>query len=361
MSRSILMPVRTVAEWGGVHEWTVDASKALIASGHAVTFIGAGDLFEERARATGAEFLTIDWESWDAAVPELLENPLVRESDLIFAHAPHGRMVGLEISKALGPEIFVMVHGAFHDQMYSWSQHVTGFLAASPSLVHFVQRFGRVEPWKVSLVANAAPNHLFERDTPTFIERTSDGKARVVTASRLSVDKIPQIPVVVETVQTAAKLRSDLNWHLDVYGDGPMRSLFGAKYREAFRGFDNVTVEFHGWITPDSMMDVLSEAAIGVVAGMGGVRTIAAGALCIGTGARSFVGMQSGDNLQAGLWSNFGDHGVMRFAPTSLYSDLEHALVGGGYDSTVGMSRRILRRTNSQEVVDGAMLSALRL
>lgn len=359
MSRTILMPVRTVAEWGGVHEWTVDAASALIAQGHKVIFVGAGDVFAERAVATGADFIHVNWDSWKDGVDKVMSDPLSRNADLIFAHAPQARMLGLELARLLGIELQVMIHGAYHDYMYTWSHLVDGFLAASPSLVHFTQRFGRVEPWKVNLVPNAAPESVFDMPILTFEEKTRDGDAHVVTASRLSRDKLPQLTSTVEALTTAANLRPDLNWVLDVFGDGPLRGTYEARYKQAFHSLPNVETVFHGWIEPQQVPVELNRAVLGIMAGMGGVRSIAAGALTIGVGARNLVGVQYGRNLRAGIWSNFGDHGVFRFEPTPVVEDLRYLLSGSQYDETVSLSREILHRTNSQTIVDGMMLSAL--
>lgn len=359
MSRNILMPVRTVAEWGGVHEWTVDAARSLIAAGHTVNFIGQGELFEERVRATGAGFIPVDWSDWKAATEEAAEDSRVQDADLIFAHAPHARMLGLELSRKLNTELYVMIHGAYHDYMYTWSQYATGFLAASPSLVHFTHRFGRVEPWKVSLVPNAAPAAAFELPVRSIEERTAGGVGRIVTAARLARDKLSQIAPTLQTIITCAGLRPDLQWRLDVYGDGPERGSFERAYRNGLASISNASVEFHGWIEPHEVPVRMNEAVVGIAAGMTGVRTIAAGTLCVGVGARNFVGLQQGQNLRAGLWSNFGDHGTMRFTATALDSDLRKYLEPSRFKDATLSAREILQRTNSQKVVDGAMLSAL--
>lgn len=359
MNRSILMPVRTVADWGGVHEWSIDAASALISEGHSVTFVGSGDLFEQRARATGAGFLKLDWASWEFFVPSLLESPEVRDSDLIFAHAPEARMLALELSKRIGTEVVVMVHGAYHDHMYSWSHLVSGILAASPSLVHFCQRFGRVEPWKVYCVPNAASDSLFHREVVPFEARIADGVARITTAARLSHDKTPQIDAALEAMSIGAELRPDLKWKLDVFGDGPARPTFEAEYRAGLSGISGAEVQFHGWVPPEAMPEIMRTSVLCVAAGMGAVRCVAAGTLCVGSGARNNVGLQVHTNLRAGIWSNFGDHGVMRFRPTSVAADLRGLLRQDDYENAVTVNRDVLRRTHSQSVVDGAMISAL--
>lgn len=359
MTRKILMPVRTVAEWGGVHEWTVDAARSFINAGHTVTFVGQGELFEKRARATGADFLEIDWADWKGAAETVAADPRARSADLVFAHAPHARMLGLEVSRRLGIELYVMIHGAYHDYMYTWSQHATGFLAASPSLVHFTHRFGRVEPWKVALVPNAAPDAVFDLPVASIEERTQNGVGHIVTAARLARDKLSQIQPALETIATCAELRPDIQWRLDVYGDGPERDTFERAYRSGLRSIPNADVTLHGWAEPHEIPLKMRDAVVGIAAGMTGVRTIAAGALCVGVGARNFVGVQQGPNLRAGLWSNFGDHGTMRFTATDLTQDLRTYLDPAVFDESVLTAREIVRRTNSQTVVDGAMFSAL--
>lgn len=359
MKRRILMPVRTVAEWGGVHEWTIDAASALIREGHSVTFVGSGDTFEERARGTGAGFLNVDWSRWEIALPTLFDATEVQDADLIFAHAPQARMLALEVSKETGADVVVMVHGAYHDHMYSWSHLVSGILAASPSLVHFCQRFGRVEPWKVSSVPNAAPDSLFVRETVPFDARVSEGVAHVTTAARLSHDKEPQIDVALEAMSIGASIRPDLRWKLDVYGDGPARPIFESRYRAGLSGIPRASVEFHGWVSPEEMPEIMRNSILCVAAGMGAVRCLASGTVCVGSGARSNVGVQTDRNLRAGVWSNFGDHGVMRFQPTPVGPDLHQLLRASHYEDAVNVSRNVLRRTHSQTVVDGTMLSAL--
>ena len=139
--------------------------------------------------------------------------------------------------------------------------------------------------------------------------------------------------------------------------------LLRDRYEREFRRFtaDNPRVQttFHGWVAPEEVPRRMNTAVIGLVAGMGGIRTLAAGALCIGVGARGSVGVQVGSNLRAGLWTNFGDHGTPQFTPTSITSDLERVLQPGAYEEAVGFARTAARRTRSGSVVRDALLTAL--
>lgn len=353
------MPVRTVADWGGVHEWTVDAATTLRRHGHQVTMVGSGETFESRARATGAEFLMVDWTRLHEAAARIISE--VSDVDLFFAHAPQARMVALDAGRRMGAPVHVMCHGAYHDYMYEWAGEAESMAAASPSLMYFVQQIGKVEPWKCALVANGVDEAVFDLPIHDIDVKLASGTGRIVTASRLATDKIRQIDVVRDALTACLKVYPDVEWEIDVFGDGPERSYFESAYRLMLDGLGAGNVNFHGWVPPSSIPPALNAAAVSVMAGMGGVRSVAAGTLTIGAGARDNLGVQVGRNLRAGIFSNFGDHGCPRFTPTPLDRDLDMLLKPGIYRETLELNRSILRRTNAQGVVDGQMLGALQL
>lgn len=355
--RKILMPVRTVAEWGGVHEWTVDAASALIKNGHEVTFVGSGVVFKERAEATGASFRVVNWRrDWEPIAHEMGEKG---DFDLVFSHAPAGRQFGLVANAIAKKEHVVMVHGAYHDYMYEWSDQVDAFVAASPSLVHFAQAFGRVAPWKVTSLPNAAPDEVFELPLISHDEKLKDGTGHIVTASRLSKDKVPQIDSVEEAVRVLSKLYPDVRWVIDVCGDGPLRDYFDQRYQRLSHAVRNVSHVMHGWVEPGEVPKMMNRAYLTVTAGMAGMRALASGSLCLGTGARATVGIQTGKNLRAGIWSNLGDHGIFRFTPTDVGDDLRALATADAYDDAVAVARSVVMLGNSQSVVDKKMLAAL--
>lgn len=356
--RNILMPVRTVAEWGGVHEWTVDAASAFISAGHSVTFVGAGELFAARAKMTGAKFEEIDWASWQSDIDRIAEK---NSTDIIFSHGPQGRMLGLALNRLLGVEHSVMIHGAYHDFMHQWSHEVDAFLAASPSLVHFTQRFGRVEPWKVVSIPNAANDSVFELPLQSMEMKLENGVGRIITASRLSKDKLSQIDAVEEALYTLREIYPDVKWQIDVFGDGPLKKYFDYRYKMMVRAAGFSSYKLHGWIPAEQVPLEMNKAFLTVTAGMAGVRAIASGSLCIGVGARNNVGLQFGKNLRAGLWSNFGDHGIFGFPTPSISEDLKFACAPGIFEEILQTARETAQRTNSQKVVDSKMLAALQL
>ena len=355
--RRILMPVRTVAEWGGVHEWTVDAASALIQAGHEVTFVGNGVVFKERAEATGASFRVVNWrKGWESAARSMGEQA---DFDLIFSHAPAGRQFGLIANELAKKEHVVMVHGAYHDYMYEWSDQVDAFVAASPSLVHFVQQFGRVAPWKVTNLPNAAPDDVFDLPLLSHDEKLEGGVGHIVTASRLSKDKVVQIDSVEEAARSLASLYPDVQWEINVCGDGPLREYFDQRYNLLEMSVPNVSHTMHGWVDPTEIPLMLNRAYLTVAAGMAGMRALASGSLLLGTGARASVGIQTGNNLRAGIWSNYGDHGIFRFTPSDVRADLNKLSSSAAYDEAVSMARSVVKFGNAQSAVNDRMLAAL--
>ncbi|MGP5079339.1 glycosyltransferase family 4 protein [Brachybacterium alimentarium] len=352
----ILIPARTVAEWGGLHEWVVDGAADLIAAGHDVTVVGGPGLFEQRAQEVGASYPTIDWDQWEAEVDRIADTG---PYDIVFAHAPQARMLALKLPKWPGSRIHVMVHGAYHDYVYTWADQVESIAAASPCLVDFLTRIGKIEPWKIDMVPNGVSDHVFDLPMHTLEERLEDGVGRIVMASRLARDKTMQIDAAKEALAACSRLRPDVTWQLDILGDGPLRDRYEREFRRFTADNPRVQTTFHGWVAPEEVPRRMNTAVIGLVAGMGGIRTLAAGALCIGVGARGSVGVQVGSNLRAGLWTNFGDHGTPQFTPTSITSDLERVLQPGAYEEAVGFARTAARRTRSGSVVRDALLTAL--
>lgn len=114
-----------------------------------------------------------------------------------------------------------------------------------------------VAPGRISVVMNSADGRLFD---PTRHERRSffaDGELRIVHHSNLQ--RIYGMDVAVEGL---ARLRPDLRWRLDIYGDGPWR----ARIQEAVeRTGTSDRVTLHGRVGIDELPGVLAGADLGIV------------------------------------------------------------------------------------------------
>lgn len=352
----ILMPVRTVADWGGVHEWALTAVQDMVQDGAQVVVVGQDGTFRDRIEAAGGEYRSLTWDKWQGAVAPLSTDGTW---DLIFSHGPLARNLALGVSDLTGSPVYHMIHGAYLDQVNDWSPRATNILAASPSVQDFVVRVGKVEPWKVVVVPNGVPDSVFDLPYRTLNDKLSDGKGTVVTAARLAPDKLHQIDPTIRLVSDLATLKPEIDWTLDVMGDGPLRQEFQARFRLGLEHLGNVTIAYSGWVDPAEVPRRMNQAVAACVAGMGGVRALAAGTLALGVGAQGSVGIQAGTNLRAGIWSNFGDHGCPRFKPSDQTDDLRQIFSAGTYDEVVRFARASCRLHRSESSVRLAMFDAL--
>ena len=114
-----------------------------------------------------------------------------------------------------------------------------------------------VAPERISVVMNSADGRLFD---PSRHERRSfmaDGELRIIHHSNLQ--RIYGMDVAVEGL---ARLRPDLRWRLDIYGDGPWRSRIEEAVERTGTS-DRVTL--HGRIGIDELPGLLAGADLGMV------------------------------------------------------------------------------------------------
>ncbi len=358
MAKHILMPVRTVAEWGGVHEWALTAVQDFVAADIGVTVVGKAGTFRDRIVSAGGQFLVIDWDNWERSIQQAVS---LESWDLVFSHGPLARNFGMAVAESQDIPIHHMIHGAYLDHVNDWAPRVTSIIAASPSVQDFVVRVGKIEPWKVAVVANGVPDGVFDLDYLSLAEKLKGGTGTIVTAARLSPDKVGQIDPTIRLVSDLAGYLPDIDWTLDVMGDGPLRNEFQSRFAAGFTGMANVAVEYSGWVDPAEVPIRMNRAVAACVAGMGGVRALAAGTLTLGVGAQGSVGIQMGQNLRAGVWSNFGDHGCPRFTPTDQSADLRNIIRNKSYDEVVQIARNTCRINRSEKIVKESMFDVLGL
>ena len=114
-----------------------------------------------------------------------------------------------------------------------------------------------IEADRISVVMNSADGRLFD---PTRHPRRgfmADGTLRLIHHSNLQ--RIYGIDAAIEGL---ARVRADLRWRLDVYGDGPWRPEVEAAIERTGTA-DRVTL--HGRVPMDDLPKVLAAADIGLV------------------------------------------------------------------------------------------------
>ncbi len=350
------MPVRSVADWGGLQEWALTAVLDLVAAGHEVVVAGGQGLFRTKILEAGADYIDVDWTRWEQAVDECLRRG---PWDRIFSHGPLGSDLALKVGGLSGAPIYHMIHGSYLDNVNHWSPRVERILVSSPALLDFVVRVGFVEPWKVSVVPAGAPRWVFDLPAPSLEEKLQSGRPVVATAARLAADKVRQIEPTIALVREVSDCIDGRPVELLVMGDGPHRAQFEQRLRQSVP--ESVTVTIAGWVAHDQVPHVLNRALATCAAGMGAARALAAGALTLAVGAQGSVGLQRGRNLRAGLWSNFGDHGCPRFRPSDLSGDVRSALLEGTYDEDVRRARDACFYHRNEDRVRAELFDALDL
>jgi len=114
-----------------------------------------------------------------------------------------------------------------------------------------------VDPARISVVMNSADGRLFD---PSRHERRpfmADGTLRLIHHSNFQ--RIYGLDVAIEGL---ARVRDDLPWRLDVYGDGPWRPQIEAAIERTATG-ERVTL--HGRVSMDDLPALLAGSDIGLV------------------------------------------------------------------------------------------------
>jgi glycosyltransferase involved in cell wall biosynthesis len=114
-----------------------------------------------------------------------------------------------------------------------------------------------VAPERISVVMNSADVRMFDADAHERRAFMADGVLRLVHHSNFQ--RIYGIDVAIEGL---ARLRADVDWRLDVYGDGPWRDAIEAAIERT--GTDG-RVTLHGRVEMDELPRLLADADIGLV------------------------------------------------------------------------------------------------
>jgi glycosyltransferase involved in cell wall biosynthesis len=114
-----------------------------------------------------------------------------------------------------------------------------------------------VPPDKITVVMNSADQRLFDPSRHPRRPFMADGTLRLIHHSNLQ-----RIYGLDRAIAGLAALPPDLDWRLDVYGDGPWRG----PVETAIAGSDTGDrVALHGRVRIDDLPDLLAEADIGLV------------------------------------------------------------------------------------------------
>lgn len=315
----ILLPVHTVADWGGLQDWTVGMVRGLVAHGAEVSLISNNVRVVQECGKFTKSVLLIDWEVWQESVDYILDT---MNFDVIFSQPFRSRELALELRSRTDVPLVYMFHGNNSDFCYLWKEEVAKFLVASSSLIPMVRQFCGAVDVPVEVLPNGVPRSLFEKPTRTFDERRSTEEFSFVMAARLMPDKISQAVGLVQVVSTLLDEGIIPSAQLHVMGGGPSRPEFESRLGQLAKNWNSVQVKFHGWVSQETVLDRLRSAVFSVAGGVTGAQSVALGTPCLGAGIRGIYGVSTPDNMERVLGSNFGDHSAMfNFSAEEILAD----------------------------------------
>ncbi|MDO8143935.1 glycosyltransferase family 4 protein [Isoptericola sp. 178] len=347
----IFMPVFTVAEWGGLHEYALAAADMLKRAGHEVLFAGTPGRVTDVARSMKISTLDVDWHDSSGST---MSSAVQWDADLVFAQPFRSRVLGMAVAAESNIPFVPMFHGYAHDSAFVWHERAARILTTSPSISAMLVRYCFVPASKLQVIPNGAPSHLLELESREP-EANADHLS-IALVSRLSHDKFGMIEAALEVV---ASVRDVYDGHitLDVVGDGPLRYEFDYHLHRGVRDDERCTVEMHGWMDPAEVPAILSEAFVSVGAGRSALQSVALGTPVYGAGARASIGIPDVEQIDAAVSCNFGDYlPVGRLAEPLSPRDL---LDPGRYSDLAKSGRELVRLKYTQDRTDEILRVAL--
>lgn len=352
----ILIPAYTVADWGGLHEYVVGAAKTLVDRGHDVTLVVSEGLIAEKGVEVGARVISVDWADWTKTAEVMRSGP---RYDLIFAQPFQSRKFALFVNEVMKTKVVAMFHGFHHDFVYTWQDLVDGFLVTTEQIGDLLVDLCRIDPERVRVAPNGVDMDRFEYPLLSLEEKTAGGQGSIVMASRIDKDKRSQVKALKLLIAGLSPQTRNIQWSIEILGDGPERSRVERELAHFVADYPNVLVHMRGWVAPDEVPRMMNKAVFSVSAGRGAMQSLAVGTPCLAAGARGIAGLQTGGNLDIGVWSNFADYPIVGCSISDLDEDLHHLMDSMEYAAAQVEGRsRILADRSSQRTAD-KMVDAL--
>jgi len=353
----VLLATHTFAFWGGLQDWAVGMARGLKTLGVEVGFVTNNERMEQLAAPFSAETFLIDWSDWRSDVSRIMDSG---PWDVVFSQPFGSRELGVELKTRFGVPLVVMCHGNNSDSVYAWGGVADGILLASTSLVRTMVDFGHVEPRKVAVLPNGVPDEFFEEELAPFEERlTPDGRASLVVASRLAVDKLNQVPAMELLVSTLLRQPEVRSISIEVLGGGPMRSVYESRFSALALSEPRVQVDMVGWVDVNTVKEHMRRALFTVVGGVSGTQSVSLGTACLGAGIRCVAGVSTPDNIDAVLGTNFGDHAVLDIDSRKIAADVQWMMEPNNYTAFQQVYGPLTRSERSHTAVARRALDLL--
>lgn len=353
----ILLPVHTVADWGGLQDWTVGMVKGLVANGATVTLVSNNSRIINECRGYVAGSYLVDWNKWDASAKRIAKES---DFDIIFAQPFKSRELALELRRMTGAPVVYMFHGNNSDYAYLWKDEVQKFLVASSSLIPMLTDFCQTGSIPIEVLPNGVPSKLFLADTVGYETRMAEGSYDFVLAARLMPDKISQVEGLVQIASTLLDNGIIPRASVHVMGGGPSRGEFQSRLNAFADRMGVVDVQFHGWVPQSTVLDYLRAAVFSVAGGVTGAQSVALGTPCLGAGIRGICGVSTPNNIDRVLGSNFGDHSArLNMTKKEIITDCQAILSESNFESFQNAYVPLMREQRTHEAIAALALDQI--
>ncbi|MGA8988008.1 glycosyltransferase family 4 protein [Aeromicrobium sp.] len=297
-----LVPMFNKAPWGGLHENIWYSARGLRDLGWDITVACRDGQLVENLAADGIRCHVIDdWDDWSSDAERLS----AESWDVIHGHTARSRELGLAVAKATDTPYLNTFHGYNRDLVYRWHASASGYVAVSRAHAAWINELPTVDDSMMLVVPNAVRDELLEQPIISFSDKISDGVGRVVVASRLAADKRALLDSLRLLIGALARV-DDVRWQVEIVGGGGEEGAVADLVAELNSMAAHVELEMLGWVDSETVPEVMRGAVLSLASGRGAMASLAVGTPTIAFGSQGVYGLQTGSNLDLGLWGNFG-------------------------------------------------------
>lgn len=349
--RRVLITVFARAAWGGLHENVLAEVRALVAVGTAVSVACAESRLANRLRLSGAHVIPVDWANMQASIDKVIAHGAF---DIVHAHPFLARELAFEVLRVHGGKCVITMHGNYLDYMNSWATKADHIICVSTALRDkYIREVSSAHADKFSVIANGVEDNLFSFNFIPLDRKIKNDSIEIVVASRLDTDKAPLVDATLMTVRAVRAEFPAHKIHVRALGEGNV----SASIQETFEA-EGVKTSFDGWAMSERVPEILSQAAIAVCPGRSAAQSIAVGTVTVAAGSQGIVGLQSGEGLIRGHWSNFGGYPVDAIDVKLFDRGVKLALSESlAYSREQILGREYIKPRLSQSVIDAQMIS----
>lgn len=302
--KRVAIPVHFIAPSGGLHENVKDTVRYLRGHDVKVSVFSPPGPFGQEIADLGADWFEMDERGYTAAefgagLPQF---------DLVHAHPGLARKLGLRIADASRCPFLITFHGAWLNNVETYSAKCTYIIAVSDAIAEATRKVAPEAADRVFVIRNGS-----NFDTNVQLQHAVGSKEGatldICVASRFDVDKI----VLVEFLERVWRLQgqktnANFRWHVAGTGTEQSRLISAAEYLNA--KVRRAAVTFYGWLGKTDLDALYGNSDLAMAPGRSAIDAMARGLPVIAIGSKGCAGLVTNDNFALLSRSNFGGFGL---------------------------------------------------